>query len=169
MTLKLDNSIRSQLGYSARSTKELGFYGLNGRAIHSAMSGFAKAESAEKQDRFGNPTGQIVGMIVDPGEFSNEALNDHCKGGFHSRPVKERKKAIVSGGKVITHRELKGRRVSSGVYFPVEEYEPEEHRVSAELDESVTREETGRWNGHRVDMNGTVSVRNRRAAKKRGK
>ena len=134
--LKLDNALRKQLSSDGPNWDSLGIFGLGGQHVYPAFF----------EAGFTGPVPNSRGHVA--------------------YPARKYKKPRVKDGMVITHRQLKPRRIDSGVYFSCDDYEtPVQASRPTENHERISEE---RWNGHRVDMNGCVSSRNRRPSKKRG-
>lgn len=134
--LRLDGALRKQLSSDGTNWDSLGVNGLGGQHVYPA---FFEAG------------------------FTGSVPNQR---GHIEYPVKKYKKPRIKNGKVITHRQLKPRRIDSQVYFACDDYEaPIQASRPEEKQERVSEE---RWNGYRIDMNGCIGSRNRRPSKKRG-
>jgi len=147
-----------------------------------------KAESFERKDRFGNPTGIFAGYIVDPKGAESFDLSEHAKGRFLTHKVKpymrkNRKtgehESVIKletfglDGKKMVHQKMrvdKTRGVSSGVYFS-NDYESPASGVheTSEVYGLISEEKVILTNsGVKVSMTGTLIGRNE-SAKKGGK
>lgn len=140
MALKLDKQLESALGVRSPEFDKLRMLGLTGQQIR---------QSAKIP-------GQGISLTGDQAGHSS-----HIKGKVYPNQtrnyVSPRKEV---SGLVITSRTLKNKSYASGVYFPCEEETVIEAGVTGQPGEEYVNLSPERWDGKKVNMNGTQTSRN---------
>ncbi len=132
--MKLDKQLKKALGVRSPGFDDLRMLGLTGGQVKLAMN------------RFDGP--------VQPN------LREHEKGKVKPNQIHKYSEPRKENGVMIASKPLKNKPYNSGVYFPVEEETVIEAGVSGQPGEEYVNLSPEIWDGKKVNMSGTQSVRN---------
>jgi hypothetical protein len=127
--MKLDKQLIKTLGVRDAQIGDLAIYGLSGRQVLQASGSF------------------------------EADLSEHQKGKVTRNQIHKYAEPRIENGVAISSKRLKEKVYSSGVFYPVEDYEPEAIGPSGQPGEEYVTLSPERWDGNRVNMSGTQTSR----------